>query len=264
MIGLLDSYRPICFSGGGAKVTQHYGMIQYIRMKHLKSSIKDRLFSLFRIRNNFFRNGTLGDEFPGRLDSRTTDADLRYVPGVVSRCHHDTKRPVIRSGKQSEDFAHDFRYSILQKKVGKSLWQTKKSRKKIELCNRWLIDWLSTIDWLIDCPRLIDWLTMIDWLIDCVRLIDWLIDCVRLIDWLIDWLSTIDWLIDCLRLIDWFWYTCRVFTFWSSVSSFLDTRKSAKTNSKLRRFSAALFRTRLVDATYWTVAFPFASAKPRT
>ena len=29
-MGLLDSYRLICFYGGGAKVTQHNGMIQYI------------------------------------------------------------------------------------------------------------------------------------------------------------------------------------------------------------------------------------------
>ena len=27
LIGLLDSYRPICFYGGGAKVTEHNGMV---------------------------------------------------------------------------------------------------------------------------------------------------------------------------------------------------------------------------------------------
>ena len=30
LIGLLGSYRPICFYGGGAKVTQYDGMIQYV------------------------------------------------------------------------------------------------------------------------------------------------------------------------------------------------------------------------------------------
>ena len=29
LIGLLDTYRPICFYGGGAKVTQHNGIMQY-------------------------------------------------------------------------------------------------------------------------------------------------------------------------------------------------------------------------------------------
>ena len=29
LTGLLDSYRPICFHGGGAKVTLHNAMIQY-------------------------------------------------------------------------------------------------------------------------------------------------------------------------------------------------------------------------------------------
>ena len=31
LIGLLDSYRPICFYGGGATVTWHKGIIQYFR-----------------------------------------------------------------------------------------------------------------------------------------------------------------------------------------------------------------------------------------
>ena len=29
LIGLLGPYRPICFYGGGANVTQHNGIIQY-------------------------------------------------------------------------------------------------------------------------------------------------------------------------------------------------------------------------------------------
>ena len=35
LIGLLDSYRPICFYGGGAKVTQYYGTIQLLFSRHI-------------------------------------------------------------------------------------------------------------------------------------------------------------------------------------------------------------------------------------
>ena len=38
-MGLLDSYRPICFYGGGAKVTQHNAKIQYLYSRQALSEL---------------------------------------------------------------------------------------------------------------------------------------------------------------------------------------------------------------------------------
>ena len=40
LIGLLDSYRPTCFYGGGAKVTQRYGITRYIFIVNVFSEYK--------------------------------------------------------------------------------------------------------------------------------------------------------------------------------------------------------------------------------
>ena len=47
LIGLLDSYRPICFYGGGAKVNQHKGIIQW---KHSTEADVIEIFSVWHWR----------------------------------------------------------------------------------------------------------------------------------------------------------------------------------------------------------------------
>ena len=51
-MGFLDSHRPICFYGGGAKVTQHNGITQYVPRSNDE-----------QLHNFFFKNVKIFDFF---------------------------------------------------------------------------------------------------------------------------------------------------------------------------------------------------------
>ena len=55
LIGLLDSYHTICFSGGGATVTEHRRTIEYFPEKILKSSMFQN--GSKKVENNFKKSG---------------------------------------------------------------------------------------------------------------------------------------------------------------------------------------------------------------
>ena len=60
LIDLLDSYRPICFHGGGAKVTQHNGVIQHsitMTILKLETSHFDKGTSVLTKRHGEARRG---------------------------------------------------------------------------------------------------------------------------------------------------------------------------------------------------------------